>query len=63
MKKKHKTRRAMTTSLKLTGQKGMKEILKKAMVGIMMTTTMTMTKVATTKVNKVCLVRAAREKR
>ena len=53
----------MTTSLKLTGQKGMKEILKKAMVGIMMTTTMTMTKVATTKVNKVRLVEAAREKR
>jgi hypothetical protein len=63
-KKKHKTRRTMTTSLKLTGQKGMKEILKKAMVGIMMmTTTMTMTKVATTKVNKVRLVRAPREKR
>jgi hypothetical protein len=36
----------------------MKGILKKAMVGIMMTTTMTMTKV-----NKVRLVRAAREKR
>ena len=41
----------------------MKGILRKGMVGIMMTTTMTMTKVATTKVNKVCLVRAAREKR
>ncbi len=40
----------------------MKEILKKAMVGIMMTTMMTMTKVAKTKVNRVCLVRAAREK-
>ena len=62
-KKKHKTRRTMTTSLKLTGQKGMKGILKKAMVGIMMATKMTTTKVAMTKVNKVRLVRAPREKR
>ena len=53
----------MTTSLKLTGQKGMKGILRKGMVGIMMTTKMTMTKVAMTKVNKVRQIRAPREKR
>jgi hypothetical protein len=38
-------------------------ILKKAMVGIMMTTKMTTTKVAMKMVNKVRLVRATRAKR